>query len=257
MKSDILGVLVDDVTPEETLEKIEEFVRSGQPHYVVTPNPEIVMAAQGDPELIQALNGADLSVADGTGLALASRLSGRPIRKRVTGADLVWQVAGLAEKKGYSIYFLGTQGGAVKDAAAKAAAKLKDRFPDLKIAGIGEGMRVEREEGLEMREITGVIEAVNEAKPDILLVGFGAPRQEKWMAANIGKLKTAKVIIGIGGALDLASGEIRRAPKLLRKAGLEWLWRLIIRPQKIGRIWTAVVRFPLAVFRDKFLSNQQ
>lgn len=245
MKSDILGVLVDDITPEETLEKIEQFVQSGRRHYIVTPNPEIVMEAQKDGEFREILNSADIAIPDGTGLIFASRLSGRPLRKRTTGSDLTWKVAELAEEKGYSLYLLG---GEIEGVATKAAEKLKDKFPGLKISGAEEGGKISRQGEAEDKGISG---RINEAGPDILLVAFGAPRQEKWIYKNLPDLDSVKVAIGIGGTFDFIAGKAKRAPKAFRSLGLEWLWRLITQPQRIGRIWTATGKFSWAVAKFK------
>lgn len=230
----ILGVKIDNLSITETLNKIEGFLKDGYQHYIVTPNPEIVLAAQNDTQLMKILNEADLAISDGIGLVWASNFLCQPLKERVTGADVINQICVRLAFAPYRLFLLGGKNGV----ALKAAAKLKDCQPDLKI---------EAEE-----DIYKAIEKINYFKPDILFVALGAPKQEKWIYYNLKDLSSVKLAIGVGGAFDFIAGRLKRAPAFLQKAGLEWLWRLAIEPWRIGRIYNAVVRFPMRVIKNKF-----
>jgi len=219
----------------EAVARVTEFVVNGGAHIVVTPNPEICLAAQGDAAFLEILNRADLAVPDGFGLLLVARILGAPLRERVTGVDLMNRIAEAAATRNWRIYLLGGEPGV----AERAAQMLQNRFPALIIAGADAG------EG-------GVVERIRQAAPEILFVAFGAVKQEKWIAAHIAELPSVKVAMGVGGAFDFLAGKARRAPSFLRVLGLEWLWRLIIEPRRARRIWNAVVRFPIAVVLYKF-----
>lgn len=237
----ILGIKIDNVDFKEAIEKIAYFIKSGKPHQVVTVNSEFIMAAQKDKKFARILNSAALSTPDGVGPIWASGfLYGRKnkLKERVAGVDLTWELAKLAAKNGCSIYFLGAGSGVAK----KAAQRLQLIHRNLKIAGISEGEPkfVEQE----------VVKNIAKSKADILLVSYGALKQEKFIYKNLDNLGV-KVAIGVGGTFDFIAGKQIRAPKWMQKAGLEWLYRLIHEPKRIGRIFTAVIRFPIAVFWSK------
>lgn len=245
MKIEILGVKIDKISKSEAIEKIGEFLKSGKQHLVVTPNPEFIMRAQVDEEFRKILNEASLALADGTGLILASRYLGRPLESRLTGMDMILEIFQLAEKNHYKIFLLGGFEGVAK----AAAGWLKNKFPKLEIVGAESGAVVSKDQlpGLEPELKDKIIAA----KPEILLVAFGAPKQEKWLAKYLKELPSVRVGIGVGGAFDFLAGRSRRAPRFLRKLGLEWLWRLILEPWRFNRIMTALVRFSWAVVKSK------
>ncbi|PIP17975.1 MAG: glycosyltransferase [Parcubacteria group bacterium CG_4_10_14_0_8_um_filter_35_7] len=245
MKINILGVLIDRITSKEVLKKIEEFLNSDTQHYITTPNPEFVMRAQKDEEFRNILNKSDIAIPDGIGLVFASHFLGNPIPERVAGSDLVWKIAKLAEYKNCSLYLLGGKEGV----AEEAARKLKEKYPNLKIKGAESGGEVEERKLKTQNE--EMVKRINERQPDILLVAFGAPKQEKWIYYNLSKLSSVKVAIGVGGTFDFIAGRIKRAPMFLRKLGMEWLWRLFIEPKRINRILTATVRFGWKVLKWK------
>jgi len=243
MKANILGVLIDKLSLEQVLRKVEEFLSDGKKHYIVTPNPEFIMLARQDEEFKNILNQADIAIPDGFGLILASWWLGDRIKKRVTGVELVWELVRLAADKGYSIYLLGGKEGVAK----LAQGKLKEKFPELRIVGAETGMQ-----NYEFRIINyELINRINKTSPDILLVAFGQGKQEKWIYYNLPKLGSVKLAIGVGGTFDYLAGRTRRAPCILRRLGLEWLWRLIIEPWRWKRIIRATILFPLAVLRGK------
>ncbi len=249
MRLEIVGVPVDGVTAAEAAARVGSFLDDGgRGRLVTTPNPEMVVQAQRDPAFLKALRSADLAIPDGVGLLWASRWLRRRLPERVTGTDLMRETADLAAKRGLKVYLLG---GREPDTAALAAAELKRLFPDLKVAGAESGGEVRIGAGGEPYVDEKVFGAVAVAAPDVLFVAFGHGKQEKWLAANLQRLSSVRVGMGIGGAFDFLAGRAKRAPGWMRRLGLEWLWRLIREPRRAGRIWTAVVLFPLLVLRSK------
>jgi N-acetylglucosaminyldiphosphoundecaprenol N-acetyl-beta-D-mannosaminyltransferase len=235
----LLGVRVDDVTMDETLARIAHFVQEGGPHQIVTVNPEFVMAAQKHQAFAETLRLADLAVPDGAGLALAARWTGQQLRGRVAGVELCERLAELSQQQGWSLFLLGAGPGI----ADEAAATLQRRFPRMALAGTYAGSPDPVDE-------PDIHQRILAAKPTILLVAYGAPAQDLWIARNQPQLQVP-VAIGVGGSFDYLSGRVLRAPNWMRRLGLEWLFRLIRQPWRWKRIWTAVVRFPLAVWRAK------
>ncbi len=220
----ILGVGIHDVTEEEAVARVERFIRQGGPHQVVTVNPEFVMEARRNPAFREVLAQADLAVPDGVGILWAGRLLGRPFRGRVPGVELALRLAERAAERGYRLFLLGAAPGV----AEEAAARLRDRYPALTIAGTYAGSPDPAEED----EIGARIRA---ASPHILLVAYGAPRQDLWLKRNLPRLSVA-VGIGVGGTLDYLSGRVRRAPAWMRRYGLEWLYRLLRQPRRWRRM---------------------
>lgn len=232
----VLGVRVDDATYDDLLARIDVFVATGQPHQIVTLNPEMLAAAHDDPALRRVLNGADLNVADGVGLMLAARLQGRPLRARVTGSDSIYRLATHCARHGYHLYFLGAAPG-VAEVVARGLATVN---PGLVVAGAFAGSPRTQEED-------DIISRVRAAAPDVLLVAYGVPAEEMWIARNRDRLGVP-VMIGVGGAFDFAAGVTRRAPAWMRRAGLEWLHRLFQEPWRWRR-QLALPRFLALVLR--------
>lgn len=264
----ILGIKIDKVTMPQAVQMIENFVRSRRIHFIATPNPEIIMTALRDPEYKTILNNTDLSLADGIGIIWASKvlaikkLKGfsslfnpliiigkalisllaiifwqkllyTELPERITGVDLVAESSKLASEKGFRVYFLGGMPGV----ADKASKKLKFLYPALKIAGVYAGYPGEN----------GLADRIRVARPDILFVAYGSPKQEKFIAKNLIKMGVP-VAIGVGGAFDFISGKIPRAPSWIRRLGLEWFYRFLCEPAKrINRILIAFPRFACTV----------
>ena len=234
MKVDILGCNVDRIDMDETLQKIEEFIQSGKPHHIITLNAEIICKAQSDPRLKEIINEADLVTPDGSGVVWASRYLNAPVPERVTGIDLTLRLAELAPKKGWTFYFYG---GA--PAVAEAAAEnLQKKHKGLQVVGTCHGYISETEK-------QNLLADIKKKKPDILLAALGAPRQEFWIRDHQKTLQVP-VCIGVGGSLDVISGRAKRAPMFFQKAGLEWLYRLMKEPHRIGRMM-ALPRFAILV----------
>ena len=227
---EVLGVGVDPMTFEEALAQFESFLQEGGTHQVVTVNPEFVMRAQWDEPFRQVLNSADLALADGIGLVWATRLLGprRPqgatLRERVAGSDLVPAIARRAAEMGWRLYFLG----AAPEVAERAAHILKERYPGLQVAGTYAGSPAP-----EMEE--AIVERIHAAHPDILFVAYGAPAQDLWITRNLNRLGVP-VAMGVGGAFDFIAGRTRRAPRWVRRLGLEWLHRLSHEPWRWRRM---------------------
>lgn len=234
----VLGVRVDAVDTEQTLQRIEELLGSGGHHLVATVNPEFVMRARRDPQFNQVLETAGLCLPDGWGVTWAARRQGQPLPERVTGVDLIPELARRAAARGWRLFFLGA-GPGVAEAAAE---QLRRRFPSLVVAGChsGEAGPLGDEESLRR---------IAEVRPDIVLVAYGAPLQELWIARNLERLQ-AGVGIGVGGAFDYLSGKVRRAPTWMRRLGLEWLFRLLRQPWRARRMAVLPI-FALEVLRSR------
>lgn len=222
MKVDVLGVKIDDINMDDAVDTVKSWLQKGGKHYIVTPNPEILVAAQKDSRLKKILNEADLSIADGIGL----KLSGK-IRSIVPGTDLVEKLVELSAEKGFVVSFLGGR----EEVAKKCAECLKKKYPRLKVGFAGSGGEVDSEGEEVLTSDSG-----NFPLPpcDLLFVAFGHIKQEKWIAANLSKLPV-KVAMGVGGSFDYLSGQVPRAPQWMRSLGLEWLFRLIIQAWRIKR----------------------
>ncbi len=233
----ILGVRVDDVTMDETLALFTSWIQEGTPHQVVTVNPEFVMAAQQDTLFRVTLDEADLAVPDGAGLLWASRVLQKPLRERVAGSDVVPRLAELSARDGYRLYLLG----AAPRVAERAASVLASQHSGVVIVGTYAGSPAPEEED-------AIVARVRAASPDILLVAYGAPKQDLWIRRNLSRLATP-VCMGVGGAFDFVAGVTRRAPMWMRRAGLEWLHRLIHEPWRWRRM-LALPRFAWCVFRS-------
>jgi N-acetylglucosaminyldiphosphoundecaprenol N-acetyl-beta-D-mannosaminyltransferase len=225
----VLGVPIDNLTMEEALARCDEFIAlgraTGRTHQIATVNADFVVNSLHDPELQRILQESDMSTADGMPLVWGSRLLGGRLPGRVTGADMVPALAHRAAQKGYSIFFLGAREGI----AAKAAAILQERNPGLKIAGV---LSPPSRPILEMDR--SVVEQVKAARPDILLVAFGNPKQEKWIRMYAHELQVP-ICIGVGGTFDMIVGITKRAPSWVQKSGLEWAYRLLQEPRRLAK----------------------
>mgnify|MGYP002861760393 FL=1 len=233
----ILGLPVDGITYDQWMEQIDGWVKRGTfPHHVCTVNPEFMMIAQKDTIFAGVLKRASICVPDGVGLLWASKRLGEPLPQRVTGSDGVPRIAQEADKRGWKLFFLGAGEGV----AQKAADVLRVQYPNLHIVGIYGGSPSPDEEET-------IVQMVNDSGADILLVAYGAPKQDLWIARNQPRLK-CKMAMGIGGSFDFIAGIVPRAPIWMQKNGLEWLYRLYLQPSRIGRM-TRLPRFVWAVIR--------
>ena len=231
---EILGIGIDRIDSNEALRQIGQFIASGTPHQIVTANAEIIYQANKNEKMKNVINAAQMVTADGSGVVWASRQLGQPLAQRVTGIDLVNSICEQAAKDKWKIYILGSAPG-VADTAAN---NIRDRFPGCNIVGTHHGYFNEQEEAQ-------IIAELEQLQPDVLFVALGAPKQEYWIADHIQQLNIP-VAMGIGGSMDVLSGNVKRAPKWMQKMSLEWLYRLLIQPTRFKRV-LALPKFMLAV----------
>ena len=219
----ILGVRVDCLDAAQTLARIEGFAGSGTLHQIATVNPEFVMRARRDREFARVLEEADLCLADGTGVVWAARRQGCDIESPVAGTDLVEPIAAMCARGGFKLFLLGAQPGV----AAGLAAQLSAAYPTLVVAAhAGSPDASQDDESLKL---------ISEHRTDVLLVAYGAPAQEMWIDRVRGRLSVS-VAMGVGGAFDYLTGRVPRAPTWMRRAGLEWLFRLAHQPWRFRRM---------------------
>ncbi len=234
----ILGIPVDHLTLAQAVDQMAGMIAAGGAHQVATINPEFVMAAQQNLPFRTVLQQADLCVADGVGLLLAARWQKRPLPERVTGNELLQALAERAAAAGWSFFFLGAAPGV----AESAAAALQHSWPALRIAGCYAGSP-------RPEEAAAIIERVRTASPDILLVAYGAPAQDVWIARCQTTLQVP-LAIGVGGAFDFLAGRVPRAPRWMQCWGLEWLFRLLRQPWRWRRM-LSLPRFAWAAWQER------
>lgn len=233
----ILGVPVDAVTLGAATDVVAAMLTDGKQHHIMTPNPEMMVEAKKNPEFLSILQTSDLNVPDGAGLLWAAKRQDDKLPERVTGVDLLQSIGNiLGERKAFLL-------GAAPGIAEKAAHTLLLSHPSMHIAGTFAGSPREEDEA-------SIIERINLSGASILFVAYGAPKQDLWIRRNLSSMPNVKVAMGVGGAFDFLAGAKSRAPKWMQSAGIEWLWRLLQEPRRIGRIFTAVIRFPMLVLRD-------
>lgn len=237
-KVNIRGLMIADVTMDEAINFISDSLSSGKSLSVFTPNAEIAYKAINDQALMDILNRCDMAVPDGIGIIKASRILGCPLKEKVAGVELGLKIAELAANCGYKVFLYGGKPGV----AEKAAEELKGKYPELIIAGRSHGYR---------KDITSVIKEINESGADILYVCLGAPIQENWIDENISSLPNVKLFMGLGGSLDVYSGNVNRAPRIFIKLGLEWFYRLITEPKRFLRM-TALPRYYFGTWLYRF-----
>lgn len=237
----VLGVPVDLVTQSEAVQWVADAVKDSRPRQVVTVNPELVMHSRRNPALAAVLSGADLCVPDGTGVVWAARRRGLTLPARVTGVDLIPALAARGASAGWRFFLLGGRPGV----AEATAAVLGRQHPRLIVAGT-------LAPSAELVNDVATAAAVRAAATDVLLVAYGAPAQELWIARNLERTGAA-VAIGVGGAFDFLSGRAPRAPTWMRRHSLEWLHRLIRQPWRWRRM-VALPQFVGLVLRENDLN---
>ena len=206
---------------------------------IFTPNPQILLSAHKSRRETELLRASDISIPDGVGVVIASRLTGGKIKARIGGIDLAEDLLALAQKRNYRVFFLGSRDGI----ARKAGVRLKRKYPALNICGTHHGY-------FEKYENEKIVKKINHARPDIIFVCMGYPRQEEWIIQNKDKLNSVRIFIGLGGSLDVWAGKAKRAPLPLRAIGLEWLYRTVREPRR-AKIFLDIPRFLLEVWKSK------
>lgn len=230
-KISIMDVRINNVTMEEVLSAIEDKIKNKEKYIIYTPNTEIIMMCQKDEEFLKYMNQSDINIPDGIGLIYAAKIKKLPLKEKVAGYDLSVNMLKLADKKGLKLYAVGGKPGV----AEAAMNKVHEEYPNINIVGYHHGYfkGAHLGKGGDDEELR-VIEEINAAEPDILFVGFGAKKQEQWIKYNKDKLN-AKILIGNGGTIDGLAGNVKRAPDIFIRLGLEWLYRLIKEPSRINR----------------------
>ena len=221
-RTEILGVEFDNVTLDEAADRAIALMDQDGPHLVATPNPEIVQLARRDPEFGRVLSDADLVIPDGVGVVYAAKILGRPLKGRVPGIEFAAALMARMAGKGKRLFLLGAKPGV----AELAAANLAVEYPGLVVCGTHDGY---------FQEDAPVAETIRRARADVVFVCLGAPKQEMCIARN-GADTGARLLVGLGGSLDVFAGQVKRAPKAFQKLGLEWFYRLCRQPSRIGRM---------------------
>lgn len=251
MTTNLLGVKIDYVTIDQAVQTADMWLQSRGKHYIVTPNPEMIVDSAFDIKFKAALNEADLAIPDSSRLGWGSKLQDlkNPLLKFIylpfflfpkiltgntykttAGTDLMEKLIKLSEEKGYRTAFLG----ASKEVAVKLFQCLSQKYPKLKILICSGNIKVNKE-GDSHFDTAKLKHSLTE-KIDIMFIAFGHIKQEKWINKNLPKLNT-KVMVGVGGAFDYLSGSVPRAPKIIRSLGMEWIFRLAVQPWRIKRLW--------------------
>lgn len=238
MRNKLFNLEIDNLTLLEALEKIDDLIASGGCHHVVTANPEILYRALSDKGLYETIAQASLVTADGQGVLLAGKLLNQPFKARVTGIDLAEALCATSGERGHKIYFLGGKEGISK----KAQMAILRRYPNANIVG--------EHHGYFKNDIEPLLAELREKQPDILLVAMGSPYQEEFIL-RYQKLLNIPVAIGVGGTLDVFSGEVKRAPELVQTLKLEWAYRILSDPKRWRRT-LVLPKFVLAILKEKY-----
>jgi N-acetylglucosaminyldiphosphoundecaprenol N-acetyl-beta-D-mannosaminyltransferase len=231
---DLLGMRISRVNRAETLDLLQRFIDSGEPHLVVTADASGHVIASGDREFLEIVNNAALVTPDSTGVLWAARRLGQPLEERVSGVDLAEQLCAGSAARGYGVYFYGAAPGV----AEEAAETMRRRYPGANIVGTADGFQNSAEQQ------AALIADIKGKRPAVLLVAMGIPKQEKWIVRHLEELRVP-VCMGVGGSFDVFSGRVNRAPQWMQRRGLEWLYRLVKNPKKYAKVAT----LPVFVFR--------
>lgn len=230
----LLGVKIDNLTKKEILQKVEFFLSENKFHQIATVNPEFILEAQKNAEFKNILNSCDLNIADGIGVKMAFWRFGKHLKCRLTGADLMEKIIRLAYKNKLNIFLAASKEGLSSWQETRKA--ILELYPDLNIDGDDISIKDKNYQILS-------------SSCQILFCNFGAPHQENFIKRqNNDRIKLA---MGVGGSFDFLTKKVRRAPYFWRLLGLEWLWRLILQPRRLKRIWRAVIVFPIKVIFNK------
>ena len=226
-KERFLNTYVSNLTMEETLHKIELLLEKKKKSYVVAVNVDVIMKIEKDKELKKATDEADIVLVDGKPLIWISKWKRRPIKEKVSGSDLVPRLCELSNRKGYRVFILGGREGV----AEKAKENLEKKYDHIPIVGTySPPLGFEHDE----KELKKINSMINKCTPDLLIVCFGCPKQEKWIYQNIGKYN-AKVSVCAGATVDFLAGNVKRAPKWMSNSGFEWFYRFLQEPKRLFR----------------------
>ncbi len=237
----ILGVDIDNINTDEAGQITKELIENSNKNckIIVAPNTEFIMMAQKDEEFFNILKQAELATPDSVGVTIAGKLQKKPFKQRIPGQMYFRKVLEVGEKEGWTFYLLGGK----NEVPELAVENIKKMFPNIKIVGYHEGF-------FEKDSEEDVIKEINNLSPNVLFVAMGAPKQEKWIYKHRNELKV-DVAAGQGGTFDYEAGRIRRAPRLIQKLGIEWIWRLILQPSRIIRMMV----LPVYLFKIIFTKD--
>lgn len=230
MRTNILGTCFDNLTMREAVNKALSLMRSEGSHYAVTPNSEIVYECLKDENVRKTVNNADMVLPDGIGVIYASKILKTPLKEKIAGIDFAKALMEEMRNEGMKLFLLGSKPGV----AERASKNLQAAYPGLIICGTYDGY---------FKDDGPVIEKINNERPDALFVCLGAPKQELWMYRNRESVNS-RLMVGLGGSLDVFSGDVKRAPDIFIKLGLEWFYRLIREPWRFSRM----LRLPKFLF---------
>lgn len=219
----ILSVNICSSPQGDVTRLIYERLKDGEQTVIFTPNPQILLRAHRSASYKKTLNSSTLNLPDGIGIVLASKMHGGKIKARISGIDIARTILSLAEDNGYKLFLLGAK----PHIADKAKRALLKEYPALRICGTHHGYFSKSG-----KENEAVIRKIAISAPDIIFVCFGSPQQEEWIKRNKDKLPSVSLYIGLGGSLDVFAGNVKRAPEIMQKTGLEWLWRTIKEPKR-------------------------
>lgn len=234
----LLGVPIDPVSSVQALDHLQSLLLEEGQHHVMTPNSEMLVEAQRNPEFKQVLKASALNLPDSIGLKKMARYTGQHIPERVTGVDTVVELCKVLDERA-PVFLLGAKEGV----GSRASEKLRESNSYLTIVGTYAGSPSDK-------DAKAIIKKINEAEPKLLLVAYGAPKQDLWIAKYLQELPSVRVAMGVGGTFDFLAGTQTRAPKMMQSLGLEWLWRLLKEPRRFKRILNAVVVFPILALLD-------
>lgn len=249
-KINIRGVYFDNLTALEAAEKLGARLERGGDEglwAVYTPNAEILQLCIEKNEYFELINSAEMIVPDGIGVIKAAKILGNPLKERVPGVELGEKMLALSAQKGKNVFFLGGKPGV----AETAAEKMSNKYPGLKVCGVADGYFAKQGE-----ESDAVIKKITDSGAELLFVCLGVPVQEKWIFDNREALgKTVKVAMALGGSLDIYSENAKRAPAFFRKTGLEWFYRLMKEPSRLGRMMS-LPKFLLGTYKEKIFKKK-
>ncbi|MCR4280148.1 MAG: WecB/TagA/CpsF family glycosyltransferase [Candidatus Komeilibacteria bacterium] len=250
MRHSILDIPLDSTSCAAVADKIQSWLDDTNQRQIATINPEFLMEAQTNESFKKVLQNTALNTIDGFGIQLMAKLIDGVTLKRCPGIDLLQTIFATPPTE-LRVYLLGGREGV----ARLAAKKIKQRYPRVEIIGYSAGFA--NINNISLQEYNHVITEISESRPNLLLVGYNAPFAQIFINDWLPNLPTVKVAIGIGGSLDFLADTVPRAPLLFRRIGLEWLWRLLNQPRRIGRIYRAVIKFPTEYFKKAKAKDRQ
>lgn len=249
MRINICGIKIDNFTMKEAIDEVCKIIDSKKTGYIVTPNVDHVVKIQKDKDFKKIYDNATLVFADGVPLLWAAKFLGTPLKEKISGSDFFPEMCKTASEKNYKVFFMGGREGA----ADKAAEVMTKTFPKLKVCGTycpPFGFEKDEEEN------NKIIKMLKKAKPDILFVGLGAPKQEKWVCKYMDKINIP-ISAGIGVTFEFTAGMVKRAPVWMQKVGLEWFWRLVMEPRRLWRRYLVEdPKFFWLLLKQKFSKNK-